>query len=564
MKTSRKSLYRQLLATGLLLSGAFQLAAPVLAAGTPAGTTISNTATATYEDPSNPGTSINATSNQVTITVAKVAGITVTADPVQDVNGGTIQTGDILNFDFTITNTGNDATAIFIPGAPSSITNGTLSGPLLADLNNDGTFETVIPAVGLTTGSIAADRVIKVRVPVVVGVTPSGTNVTVVLGNTGANDNSASTQNQPDAADGANPNEVRTIAVGGAPANGEREASATQSATVGAVPEVLNGPLNQPNAVGPTNNNDDFTNASTTVPAGLAPNAPIPDPAPRTFTNTIANGSTTDPITVSLLPTPLADPAALPNGTLVTITYNAGETATYSYNPATGFTFVSGTGTSATDPVKIPLTPASPGNTANYLVTIDLPANTPQLTGFPVPITAFNDINNNGAIDTGTEVFNTTINRLYTGFVRVVKESRILQGTGPAVVAGENAFSQTPKNPAPGNIIEYRITYTNISETAPSGSTGNVVLNASNLRIIEDGTTGGNNWALDSNSDGIIDTSNVPATAVDSTGGTVTFAPTGDVQGTTAATDVTRYEDTVAGPVTPGSAGTFTFQRRVN
>lgn len=564
MKNRKNHYFRQLIATSLLIGGAFQLAAPVLAAGTPAGTGISNTATATYEDANTPGTQINATSNSVTITVAKVAGITVTADPVQDVNGGTIQSGDILYFDYTITNTGNDPTRIFIPGAPSSITNGTLSGPLLADLNNGGTFATVIPSAGFTTGNIAADQSIKVRVPVVVGATASGTNVTVVLGNTGANDNSAGTQNQPDAADGANSSEVRTVVVdgGSAPANGEREASARQSATVGAAPEVQNGPLNQPNAVGPTNNNDDFTNLSTTVSAGLAPTATF-DPTPRTFTNTIANGSTVDATTVSLLPTTPLNPAALPNGTLVTITYNAGETATYSYNPATGFTFVSGVGTSATDPVKIPLLTAAPGNRADYQVTIDLPNNTPQLTGFPVPITAFNDLSGNGVIDASTEAPNTTINRLYTGFMQMVKESRILQGTGPAVVAGEGVFSQTQKTPAPGNIIEYRITYTNISEAAPSGGTGNAILNASNLVIVEDGTTGGNNWALDSNGDNIIDTSNVPTTAI-ATAGTVSFAPNGDIQGTTAATDVTRYQNTVTGPIAPQTPGTFTIQRRVN
>ena len=58
------------------------MTAPVLAQAVPtapltgAGTEIKNKATATYEDPSNPGT-INATSNEVTITVAEVAGIAV-------------------------------------------------------------------------------------------------------------------------------------------------------------------------------------------------------------------------------------------------------------------------------------------------------------------------------------------------------------------------------------------------------------------------------------------------------------------------------------------------------
>jgi hypothetical protein len=47
---------------------------PALSAGTAAGTNISNTATATYNDPNNPGTTLDAQSNTVTVTVAEVAG----------------------------------------------------------------------------------------------------------------------------------------------------------------------------------------------------------------------------------------------------------------------------------------------------------------------------------------------------------------------------------------------------------------------------------------------------------------------------------------------------------
>lgn len=60
-RTSRS--YRRLLAATLLISGTLPLAAPVLADGTAAGAQISNTATATYQDPNNPGTTLNATSN---------------------------------------------------------------------------------------------------------------------------------------------------------------------------------------------------------------------------------------------------------------------------------------------------------------------------------------------------------------------------------------------------------------------------------------------------------------------------------------------------------------------
>lgn len=82
--------------------------------------------------------------------------------------------------------------------------------------------------------------------------------------------------------------------------------------------------------------------------------------------------------------------------------------------------------------------------------------------------------------------------------------------------------------------------------------------------ITENGTTGTNTWALDNDLNGVIDTSNVPGTAVDSGTGTVSFSPTTDGQGTTAATDVTQYVDTVVGPIAPTTPQTFRFQRRVN
>jgi len=67
--------YRSLVAGLFIAGGVFQLVTPVLA-DTAGGTTISNTATATYTDPST-NTTLNATSNTVTITVAEVAGIDV-------------------------------------------------------------------------------------------------------------------------------------------------------------------------------------------------------------------------------------------------------------------------------------------------------------------------------------------------------------------------------------------------------------------------------------------------------------------------------------------------------
>lgn len=551
VKNSRKSwFYRQLLTATLIINSTFQLAAPVLAEGTAANTQISNTATATYQDSNNPRIPISITSNTITITIAEVAGITVTNSGVEDVNGDILQPNDVVNYDFTVINTGNDSTKFFIPGAPSKVTNGT-AGTLLADLDNDGTFETSVPAKGLTTlNAIPARGQIKVRVPVTVGA--AAAEISVVLGDTG--DNISNTQNQPDAADGSNANEVRTVdADPGTPANGEREASASQQSTVSTQSVLGNGPESQLEALGIIDNNDDFTIGSTELPASLSSTDTF-DPAPVNFTNTLENRSTANSLTVSLLPTPPTNAATLPNGTLVTISSN-GESATYEYNNGV-FTFVSGTGTSATDPIENTLAPST---TANYTVTVDLPDNTPQLTGYQIPILAFIDTNNNGTIDSEETIRNITIEKLYTGFLKVVKESRILQGTGPDVLVGQETFSTNPKTPKPGNIIEYRITYTNISEP---GSSNDQSLYAENFVITEDGTTNTSNWAKDNDGNGTLDTSNVVGSATDP-GGTITFTPA-DQTGTTAETDVTRYVDTVINPVGPGQSGTFTFQRRVN
>ena len=243
MKNSRRNgLYRQLVVATLLMGGAFNLAAPVLAAGTAAGTGINNTATATYEDPNNPGT-INATSNTVTITVAEVAGITAVATGVNDGNGGSVSPGDILEYNFRLTNVGNAATNIFIPGVvtPTNLTN----YKVYADLNNDGTFASSeeISATGLTTSTaIPADGSIQVRVIGTVANVAPGSEVKVQLGNTAPNDNSAATQNQPDdgqeGAGGSDPSgvdEIRTVNTGSeTPINGEREASANDKVTVAA------------------------------------------------------------------------------------------------------------------------------------------------------------------------------------------------------------------------------------------------------------------------------------------------------------------------------------------
>ncbi len=272
-KYSAKKLLRALIGAGMAGTSLFQLALPVLAQNeTAAGTVITNRATATYEDDG--GQNFNTNSNTVTITIAEVAGITVDAIRVDDTNGGSVQTGDTLHFDFKVTNTGNDPTGFFLPGQDninivganfvgtnpvtviSQTIGGTTSAPNVSVTANGNTTNDLAGVGKLTdpdqpfdattnpaTGSFAPGDSLVVRVAVTVQTDPTDETapIRVTYGNTGANDNTAGTQNQRDDTDGDNADEVRTTDnsgtnngdIDGGPVNGEREASAFQETNLG-------------------------------------------------------------------------------------------------------------------------------------------------------------------------------------------------------------------------------------------------------------------------------------------------------------------------------------------
>jgi hypothetical protein len=862
----RRYFYRAFVATALLANGVFQFIAPVLAEGTTAGTSISNEATATYQDPNDTNTTINATSNKVTVTVAEVAGITVTPVTVIDNNGGTVGGGDLLYYTYSVKNVGNDPTKFQIPNT-ATITGG--PGAVSADLeySTDGgttwiSANPTAPGAGITP-SVPVDGSVLVRVPVTVqpGAVINDI-ITVVLGNTPTTNNGQNLPRDPDIRD------IYTVdnadgssgEVTGTPANGVREASATDEIKVGtvaptlksfalatllktrgayltnataeitddkvsydlslrvesndvtgqgitpapligksinvdsgtetrilvsdaipagtvlaatptppsgwdavyttdavsttanlaqwkrfsttplanaaalatvkrvgfiskasitainpgqtvsgfsiqlaitgspttltinnigqlfgatpvpanspvgtlpvpvydesgdpnpsnyeglldnmtppasttpvngvptvlgtvddgyvdvpatpetgtdptgnntgtglggeantftlkaAVPvDLLNGPQNTPDAVGPTSNNDDFTNKSSFVDPNKTFGDTI-DPLPVVFINTVKNTGTATS-NISLLPTPVATGTyddALPTGTLVTINYNSlsklyvwdGTNFLYDADGSAGTT---GDRSAIDATSKYFTIPVLNNAIQSYGVEVNLPAgtklSTETLKGFPAGVTAFVDDATPGL---GSEtVKNTTIDRVYTGFLKVVKLSRVLKGVGPDVGLGQDDFETTPptaggfdpgtgatvfRTPAVGNIVEYQIRYTNIS--APQSGTGNAILNADKIVITEDGTKSPSNWALDNDSNGGIDTSNIVGTAKDSGTSTIQFfignpATTSGVDqtGSTVNSDVTKYVNTVTGQVAPGVQRTFTIQRKVN
>jgi hypothetical protein len=381
---------------------------------------------------------------------------------------------------------------------------------------------------------------------------------------------------------------------------------------------IFNGPKSAPSAAGPTDGNDDFSNASTPLPPGTIANAPGASQVATpevSFTNTVNNPSTTASLSnVTLQPiTPTqaegADGIAtvnqygsntsIPDGTLVTIKYDpdgiAGSgdelAATYSYTSAGGFAPVSSTIGVGTPQTGVNFKPINVGTLAsgqsvNYTTIVDLlgtgTGTLPVLNGYAIPIIAFPDDNVNpitgiGNGFTGETVNNITLNRVYTGYMQLSKEARILSADGvtpidPASTAVPNATLAvgpdsgwaTSFNAAvtlqPGQFIEYRIKYSNIS--GPTSGSGSSVLTANNFTINEDGVAGPNTWSASSTHQqntivgaGTVKYYNGAAVIQSGTAG----APNDPINDYPS---VTRYENN-AGQILPGAGGQLQFRRKL-
>ena len=268
-KTNRRRLSnraRTIIAAMLLSGGIFAPGMIAWANGPAPGTVIENQATGSFVDPSDSSTKL-IESNVVQVTVAEVAGITVTNNGYNEPTDGNVNESDTVYFDFVLTNVGNDPTQFVIPGV-ASITNGTQAGDIqIIAYDADGTgvgaaedlsgSNITMPGGGDTTGnllngiantsdgSVPAGGSSTIRVPVTAGT--AGLDLTVTLGNTAVADG----QNESYVAD---TNDVYTQDnsgttngdTNGTPINGEREAEDSLTVAIAASNGLVSAPICNP------------------------------------------------------------------------------------------------------------------------------------------------------------------------------------------------------------------------------------------------------------------------------------------------------------------------------
>ena len=263
--------------------------------------------------------------------------------------------------------------------------------------------------------------------------------------------------------------------------------------------DVLIGPCGVPGAMGPTGVNDDFTNRSVnTGIANVPPGGVTTAAATVVFRNTVQNTGAGDDVFMISAPTS-------PAGFMVEISIDNGdhyarlEPANPSVAMAIGYRAA-----------------------AIMLVRITAPAGLQILTGFDTVIRATST-----ATPAAT---NDTIDRLYTGFIRLDESATVVNATG----ADGSAMA------TPGAEIEFAITYSNVSSAS---GVGNSLLTAHNLVISENGNSAPNNWGL---------TTEHVVGASDTQGGQII----GDRDGSTSLTDIVSTLEA-------GQSGVFKFKRKV-
>jgi hypothetical protein len=261
--------------------------------------------------------------------------------------------------------------------------------------------------------------------------------------------------------------------------------------------DVLLGPCGVPGAMGPQGLNDDFTNRSIgTGITNAGPGGVTTAPGAIVFRNTLQNTGAGDDLFVLSAPTTTA-------GFVIEMSIDNGDNYI----------------TLETSHPSITLAVAYRA-AAIILVRVNAPAGLKLLTGFDTVIRASSTATPTAA--------NETIDRLYTGFIRLDRSATVVNPTAGAVVT------------TPGAEIEFAVTYANISSVA---GVGNSLLTAHNLVIRENGNSAANSWGA---------TTEHIVGASDTQGGVIV----GDRAGSTSLTDIVTTLEA-------GQTGVFKFKRKV-
>lgn len=149
----------------IIASATIGFSSPALAVGTAAGTTISNTATASYTDPG--GNPVSVPSNNVDIVVDELLDVTVATADAGDIVVTPGSTNQVLSFN--VTNTGNGSEAFRL--TPASTVGGDQFDPtttsVVLDTNGNGVYDAGVDTVytpGANDPVLAPDASIRVFV----------------------------------------------------------------------------------------------------------------------------------------------------------------------------------------------------------------------------------------------------------------------------------------------------------------------------------------------------------------------------------------------------------------
>jgi hypothetical protein len=204
---------------------------------------------------------------------------------------------------------------------------------------------------------------------------------------------------------------------------------------------VLLGPSGFQGAVGPTDNNDDYTNRS--VNTGIANIAPTFDTDAQgivTFTNSVENTGNADDTYTFTAPT-------IPAGFTVEVSVN-------------------GLGTDYVNITTSPTLAVAFGASANILVKVTEPAGNVVLTEYPTIVLA-TSLNTSSAT-------NATIDNLYTGYLQLTKSQTVANATG------RGALTEA----VPGATIAYVVAYDNVVSST-DGDVNNPTLTASSIVLLD-------------------------------------------------------------------------------